>query len=675
MSLRKRIVFGCLFGGVAVAPGVVHAQFLDLTVRSSHSAYPAGAPQRFTSTAATQPNGQPTAFNGAAVTNYSLEGVFASGAPANGVALPDGESIAAFLAENPGVRLIPGDAARSGELRINVPAPGEAGQAVATLDGTISLFGGDCRYNRGFNARVGLPANTTVGVCDALDATLRMNGVSFQLSADQDQVPYTLRIPEVNYAFTAAPAPLATAVDPFIRRSDSLSALTDNFFASGKAPAVAALLMGRSADFVPPRNVLPTDGKLLTGSLTTGGVTKTFGFDNPGQVVAFLIVNRESELPDFGLPYSGDCRRSAAAGAVSGSCSAGSVVLRVAGLELTATTNANSPDVTFSAPDLNLSFTSSGALNREDATAQFIDYASENVASEDLTRAYARYRAATDPTDPLVGNPYSAQGQLNRASLDLDSPSEALDENRDAKGQRTRADDPSGWMIGGRAGYLSAGNAGAEFVDANIERGFRIQEGSRMRLKISMPLSYIHYGGKADGGQTASFGLRGALEAPLIQGRWVIEPSAAVSAFYSDNEVSSGALYSVGISSRYKIAPIGRGHIVIGNAVNYSSTIEIEAGGFASPKISNTAVRNGVAYQVPYGRFMGRQGTVRASYTYTHLFGDRVLVDDLHEVSLSYGVASREAAVKQVGETLRFGLNGGFGHKFTAVSLTAGYRF
>jgi len=38
-------------------------------------------------------------------------------------------------------------------------------------------------------------------------------------------------------------------------------------------------------------------------------------------------------------------------------------------------------------------------------------------------------------------------------------------------------------------------------------------------------------------------------------------------------------------------------------------------------------------------------------------------------------VASREAAVKQIGETLRLGLSGAFGHDFTAVSLTAGYRF
>jgi len=352
----------------------------------------------------------------------------------------------------------------------------------------------------------------------------------------------------------------------------------------------------------------------------------------------------------------------------------------VLGIEVNATAAANSTDIAFTVPELDLSFTSSGAIDRDDAIGQFGRYARDNVDNADLSRAYARYLAQTNPSDPLVGNPYSAQGQLTRLGLDLDTPSAALNET-DGKGgaNRTRVDDTAGWMIGGRTGYLSSAGQGAEFVDAVFERGFRVREGSRARLKFSVPASYIHYessgAGRHDSSDTATFGLRTALELPLIDGKWVVEPSAAASAFYSSNVVSSGALYSVGISSRYKIAPIGRGHIVIGNAVNYSSTLEIEAGDFASPKISNTSVRNGIAYQVPYGRFLGRQGTMRASYTYTHLFGDDVLVNDYHEVSLSYGVASREASVKQVGEVLRFGLNGAFGHDFTAVSLTAGYRF
>jgi hypothetical protein len=190
-----------------------------------------------------------------------------------------------------------------------------------------------------------------------------------------------------------------------------------------------------------------------------------------------------------------------------------------------------------------------------------------------------------------------------------------------------------------------------------------------------VPVSYVDYGGRGGGGRTATFGVRSTLELPLVDGRWVVEPTASAAAFYSSNEVSSGALYLVGVSSRYKLAPVGRGHIIIGNAITYSSSLHIEVGDFATPKIANTTLRNGIAYQVPFGRFLGRQGTVRASYTYTHLLGDDVFVDSYHDVSLSYGVGSREASVRQFGETLRLGVSGSFGRDFTAVSLTAGYRF
>jgi hypothetical protein len=675
MSTRARVLLSCVVLVGAGFGGAAHAQFLDLDVKASHSAYAAGMPQNFV-TAGAQSNGQPTAFGGGVpVTNWSLQGVFLSGAPANGVVLAQTDSINQFLAQQPNVQLIPGMAARSSELRIKIESITDT-DAIAEINTDFDIVD-ECRINRGFNDRTGLPLNTVVSPCDAIDATLRLNGVSFQLTGGENQVPLTLTIPEVGYSFTGAPTSPRdpTGADPFIRRGDAIRAIRDNFYASGKAEIVTARLLGQPDNFVLPKGTLPQDGDLVVGEVTVGSTTKRFAVDNPGQVLAYAIANRGAQPADFGLNYTGDCFRAAPGGAVSGACSDIRASVKIAGVEVTAQAAPNSPDVTFAAPTLDLSFTSANALDRDDALNQFADYAAANVDNADLTRAYARYLAQTNPADPLVGNPYSAQGQLTRASLDLDTPSDALGET-DGKGSgRGRADDPSGWMVGGRAGYLSAAGQGAEFVDAVIERGFRFREGSRARLKLSLPVSYIHYGGRLDGGETGTVALRAAYEQPLIEGRWVIEPSAAVSAFYSSNDVSSGALYAFGVSSRFKIAPVGRGHIVIGNAIGYSSTLEIEAGSFASPKIANTAVRNGIAYQVPYGRVLGRQGTVRASYTYTHLFGDDVLVEDYHEVSLSYGVASREAAVKQIGETLRLGLSGAFGHDFTAVSLTAGYRF
>jgi hypothetical protein len=673
MNIRMQALGACALVCGAATGGAAHAQFFDLSVTTSHSPYAAGMPQVFPTTATTQSNGQPTSFGGVRVTQWSLEGFFLSGAKANGVTLDDTQSIQNLLAVEPNVRLIPAEPGYS--TTITVRADSASGLQDATFEGDDLRLDGGCRVNPTFNDRVGLPAGSVVSPCAAVDGTLKLNGLTFRLTAPENSIALSFAIPEVGYAFTANPT-VASGVDPFLRRKDSLKVLDQNFFASGKAPIVTARLLGQPDTFVLPKGQLPNEGNAITGSLTVGGTTKSFGVATPGQLLAYAIANRRSSFSDFGINYSGGCSR--VGGVVTGTCTAASAVVNIVGIEVRAESAANSPDITFIAPDLDLSFTSSGAAQRDDALEQFLDYADENADRGKITAAYARYLAQNTPNNPLVGNPFSAQGQLTRGSLDLDSPSEALDETSGKEGGgRGREPDTSGWMVGGRAGHLSAGGASAEFVDGVFERGFRFKEGSRMRLKVSVPVSYIDYGSDkgGEGGRTATLGLRGTVEIPLIDGRWVVEPTASAAAFYSSNEVSSGALYLVGLSSRYKLAPVGRGHIIIGNAVTYSSSLHLEAGDFETPKIQNTSLRNGIAYQVPVGRVLGRQGTLRASYTYTHVLGDDLFVDQYHEVSLSYGVGSREASVRQIGETLRLGVNGAFGHDFTAVSLTAGYRF
>jgi len=158
---------------------------------------------------------------------------------------------------------------------------------------------------------------------------------------------------------------------------------------------------------------------------------------------------------------------------------------------------------------------------------------------------------------------------------------------------------------------------------------------------------------------------------PVIDGRWVVEPSGRLGLLLVNN-VSSGALYSVGISSRYKIAPIGRGHIVIGNAINYSRRCRSSRGLRLAEDLEHR-VRNGIAYQSPTPVF-GRQGTVRASYTYTTCSATTCWSRTTTSVA-----ELRRGVPRGLGEADRrdpaFGLNGAFGHDFTAVSLTAGYRF
>ncbi len=528
------------------------------------------------------------------------------------------------------------------------------------------------RYGQA-NLSFGVDVGITAGPCDAVDLKLAMNGVGFELTAPENKSFVTLSIPSLGYTFTGDDLSVIT-------RRDSLSRISDNFFASGNAPALERALLNKPAGFTLAEGSLPTGSKLLAAMVelkhSDGTVTtRSFGVDSLGELVAFAVANHSARLSTFGLSYGDHCLRSA--GAVSGACDGLNAKLRVLGLTAQVTAAPNSPDITFSIPSINYSFTSKNATDRSDAANQFAADAKQNIDFKKLAQQAARDLAVQDGSDPLLGNPNSLQGQLTRSDLDLDMPSASLGEtSKEGAGRGgVRELAPSGWMVGGRVGRLSAGSSAGNYVDAVAEYGLRLQEGSQARLKFSAPITVIDY--NRDGDVVVTGALRASYEMPLLQNRWVVEPSAAVGAFYGSKDLlNSGAVYALGFSSRYKIAPVGRGHIVIGNAVTYSSTFVIHTKGYSTPRIANTAFRNGVAYQLPIGeRMFGRLGTLRASYTYTNLTGDKAFLDHYHEVSLSYGLGSRQVAVRQRAEVLRIGVSVAFGHDYTSGGLVFGYVF
>ncbi|MBL8770640.1 MAG: hypothetical protein JNK30_04600, partial [Phenylobacterium sp.] len=265
MDLSKRALGACVAACGLTAGGAAHAQFFDLDVKTQHSAYAPGMPQVYSSTATTQSNGQPTVFGGAAVTQWSLEGFFLNGARANGVTLgPNDPTIQQVLASEPNARLIPGSPGRSHSLAIR------AESVSALTDATFDVENFDlvsrCRVNPAFNDRLGLPAGAVVSPCDSVDATLKLNGLTFRLTSPENSIALSFAIPEVGYAFTASPN-VATGLDPFVDRADSRRELDRNFFASGKAPIVVARLLGQPDGFVLRAGELPNLGDALTGSL------------------------------------------------------------------------------------------------------------------------------------------------------------------------------------------------------------------------------------------------------------------------------------------------------------------------------------------------------------------------------------------------------------------------
>ncbi len=465
---------------------------------------------------------------------------------------------------------------------------------------------------------------------------------------------------------------------PGLKSQTSLSQISDYFFASGKAPALVRALLGKPEGFTLPVGSLPTGSKPLAATIEIshpGGtaVTKTFGVDSLGELVAYAVANHDATLSSFGLSYNDGCLR--AAGAVSGACDGVDATLKVLSLTAKATAAPNSPDVTFSIPSINYSFTSSNAASRSDAASQFTRDAKQNIDFKKLAQEAARDLAVANGADALLGNPNLLEGQLTRANLDLDTPSPALGETRKEGGGRTGRDlSPSGWVIGRRAGRLNAGPSAGYDIDAVAEYGFHLQEGSQARLKVSAPLTVIDY--SHDGGTVVTGAVRLAYEQPLIRNRWVVEPSAAVGGLlrFEGSAQLRRPLFG-GLLQPLQDRPGGprphrhrqRGDLLLDLRDPHQELLHAAHRQHRLPQRGRLPAAGRRADVQPAG---DAQGQLHAHQHHRGPGLPRPL-----EVALSYGLGSREVAVRQRAEVIRIGATFAFGHDYTAGGIVFGYVF
>lgn len=286
--------------------------------------------------------------------------------------------------------------------------------------------------------------------------------------------------------------------------------------------------------------------------------------------------------------------------------------------------------------------------------------------------------AFATPFYASIGSPNSLQHVAVTTALNLNDLD--YDENLDTPGFDMEGDADT---IGGALTYWGSDGVEGQRYELRYQKALRPFEGNRARVLIDPVLNVLH----VNDGKTAVLGtLSTGVEIP-VQPNWTITPRVAFGA--SDNDGSFGAsseVLTLSATSRYKIAQVGRGDLTIGNMVGWSTTTNIGIGKDPGVYFKEDvwAFRNGVAYQLPFkGRlFGGRQGSIRASYTWTKLTGDPQSYEDVHEAAVSVGIRTREAEQRSGSEQLRIGLiythgTNRFSHDFDfdAVTLTIGYRF
>lgn len=311
---------------------------------------------------------------------------------------------------------------------------------------------------------------------------------------------------------------------------------------------------------------------------------------------------------------------------------------------------------------------------RDEAYAQFDSYLDDidGPDAERLVRAMLRALARTSPIDPLAGNPGSVQGSLVRASMDLSSGDSAIEQDAASGGSNT-AGDP--WIVGANYGWGSSngGRYDIKRIDARVARSFRLGEGGRALLKIDSPVSYSEVNGAR--AVTAQFGV--GVEVPVIAQRWSLEPRVGYGITASDQIGSLGHMLSTTVASRFVVGNVGRGRIVIGNMVGYTQTLGTGFAGYnINPGLKNWAFRNGLAYDLPLKfRGLGRNTSMRASYTFTNYAGDDLYFNKFHEFGLSLGLRGREESARNARDLIRLNLGLTKAKDYSSWSAGLGFRF
>ena len=285
-------------------------------------------------------------------------------------------------------------------------------------------------------------------------------------------------------------------------------------------------------------------------------------------------------------------------------------------------------------------------------------------------------------TEPRYASPNSMQFQAVSTALDLSTIQDSEFDNTLPEGD---AD-----TIGAAFTYFDAGDQHGERYEGRYQRARRMGEGTRMRFLIDLPIAVAHadklraFGIVVNNG-TAVYGtLSAGVELPASR-NWFLTPRIAYSNLQAgQNFFYDGEQLTASMTSRAKIAQVGRGDLVLGNMVAYTQLLDTGLSrqpGFVSDGFFT--LRNGVAYQFPLQkRMFGRQTSIRGSYVFTYTGVQGAAFKQIHEVGVNVGVRSREVEQKNRFEQMRIGLLYTHGKNeyasdagYDAATLTLGYRF
>jgi hypothetical protein len=324
-----------------------------------------------------------------------------------------------------------------------------------------------------------------------------------------------------------------------------------------------------------------------------------------------------------------------------------------------------------------------GVDGRQVAVDRFIAALDDPTSADEIAFAelFHRELVRRSPVDPVAGNPDSLQGRLIRTALDIAKLDVSL--------ERDQYLGPSGstpWVVGVDGGLESGGIFGGSRASLTAQNGWYLSDNGA-RLKVDGVLSFAEQENAGQMQGSASL----ALEYPMMEypaelgsnwsiKGWTLEPRAAYGLTHAPEAFAVGQMVAGTLTSRLRIDNpyiLGDGHLIIGNMVGYTETLDMGFRNFnVDPDIQNTVFRNAIAYQTDLDdQFLGYKPSIRVSLANTALGGDPLFLDNYSEVAFNYGVRNRETTPYDVSDLFRAGVVYTFGQDYSSTQISLGFRF
>lgn len=329
----------------------------------------------------------------------------------------------------------------------------------------------------------------------------------------------------------------------------------------------------------------------------------------------------------------------------------------------------SSTEILLRIPAIGLTKTFNG-VDRDASVDDLEDWLKDD--GDDVVSRLMEVLAADTATDPVAGNPTSAQSRM--VALDYDyatSSDEVIEMNAEAMTQEGTL---NANMVSIFARYSNYDLDGVSSKTYSLPLAYTIKfNGSKNSLAIRMPITMVNI----DGSDAYNVGL-GLGFKYFVKDDWSLTPAIGYTAVGSIDMASVAQLVSGSVTSAYTFKVKGY-MLTMGNMIGRYETIPFQYQDYSvSPDIKNTVLRNGLNLVLPVGA--EKTTSVELFVTDTRYYGSDLYVDSYNEVGFSYGFAKvkqekKKDKIKNAMSKARVGFTYLFAHNVSGYSVNFGYSF